>query len=122
MFAHISTVQSFIKAGKLKPLGVTTPTRTAFAPDIPTIAEQGLAGYDIETWWGLFGPANMPKEIVTKLNTAVRDALQNPEIKKQFFARGYETKPSTPEEFGAYVKSENERWRKIVEDSGLQMN
>jgi len=122
MFAHISTVMSFIKAGKLKPLGVTTPARTAFAPEIPTIAEQGLAGYDIETWWGLFGPANMPTDIVTKLNSAVREVLEKPEVKQQFFVRGYETKPSTPEAFGAYVKSENDRWRVIVEKSGLQVN
>jgi tripartite-type tricarboxylate transporter receptor subunit TctC len=122
MFAHVSTVMSFIKSGKLKPLGVTTPMRTAFAPDIPTIAEQGLTGYDIETWWGLFGPAHMPKDIVITLNAAVREVLSKPEIKEQFFKRGYETKPDTPEEFDAYVKSENDRWRKIVEESGLQVN
>jgi tripartite-type tricarboxylate transporter receptor subunit TctC len=122
MFSHLPVVLPLIKAGQLKALGVTTAERSSFAPDIPTIAEQGLTGYDIETWWGLFGPANLPKDIVAILNRAVRQALEKPEIKQLFLARGYETKPSTPEEFGDYVKSENVRWRKIVEESGLQIN
>ena len=122
MFSHLPTVLPLIKAHRLKALGVTTAKRSAFAPDIPTIAEQGLPGYEIVTWWGLFGPAGLPKDIVAKLNGAMRESLEKPEIKQLFFSRGYETKPSTPEEFGAYVKSENDKWRKIIESSGLQIN
>lgn len=122
MFAHLPVALPHIRDGKLKAIGVTTAERSAYAPDIPSIAEQGLAGYDIETWWGLFGPAKLPQPIVTKLNETVREVLTKPDVQKLFFARGYVTKPSTPEEFGAYVQSEHTRWRKIVEDSGMQTN
>jgi len=122
MFAHLPVVLPLIRSGQLKAIGVTTKQRSEFAPDIPTIAEQGLANYNIETWWGVFGPAKMPKDIVSTLNTAIRETLTKPEVKKLFFDRGYETKPSTPEEFGEFVKAEHAKWGKIVEASGLQAN
>ncbi|RDV02013.1 Bug family tripartite tricarboxylate transporter substrate binding protein [Undibacter mobilis] len=122
MFAHLPVVLPLIRSGQLKAIGVTTPQRSEFAPDIPTIAEQGLPNYSIETWWGIFGPAKMPKDIVFTLNTAIRDVLTKPDVKKLFFDRGYETRPTTPEEFGAYVKKEYDRWGKIVEESGMQVN
>lgn len=120
MFAHLPVALPFIKSGQLKALGVTTKERSAFAPDIPTIAEQGLPGYEIVTWWGLFGPANMPKQIVGKLNDALRVSLNQPDIKQHFFSLGYETKPDSPEEFAAFVKAENDKWRKVIIDAGIQ--
>lgn len=119
MFAHLPVALPLIKGGQLKALGVTTRERSAFAPNIPTIAEQGLPGYEIVTWWGLFGPAGLPKDVVTKLNVALRDALNRPEIKEQFFKRGYVTSTDSPEKFAAFVKAENDRWRKIVIELGM---
>ena len=122
MFAHLPVVLPLIRSGQLKAIGVTTKQRSEFAPDIPTIAEQGLPNYSIETWWGVFGPAKMPPDVVGTLNAAVREVLTKPDVKKLFFDRGYETKPSTPEEFGDFVKSEHARWGKIIEASGLHAN
>jgi tripartite-type tricarboxylate transporter receptor subunit TctC len=98
---------------------VTTRERLAFAPDIPTIAEQGLPGYEIVTWWGIFGPAGLPKDVVTRLNIALRDGLNRPEMKERFFKRGYVTSTDSPEKFSAFVKAENDRWSKIVIESGM---
>jgi tripartite-type tricarboxylate transporter receptor subunit TctC len=119
MFAHLPVALPLIRSGRLKALGVTTSKRSDFAPDIPTIAEQGIPGYEIVTWWGIFGPAGLPKDVVAKLNGALRDGLNRPEIKERFFQRGYVTSTNSPEEFGTFVKAENDKWGKIVIDSGM---
>lgn len=122
MFAHLPVALPFIKSKLLNALGVTTPQRSDFAPDIPTIAEQGLSSYAIVTWWGIFAPAGMPKELVTKLNRALQDGLNEPEIKKGFFDRGYVIATTEPDEFAKFVKAENEKWHKIVIESGLNLH
>jgi tripartite-type tricarboxylate transporter receptor subunit TctC len=119
MFAHLPVALPLIKSGRLKALGVTTRERSAFAPEIPTIAEQGLPGYEIVTWWGIFGPAGLSKDVITKLNIALKDSLNRPEIKERFFKRGYVTSTNSPEKFAAFVKAENDRWSKIVIESGM---
>ena len=119
MFAHLPVALPLIRSGRLKALGVTTSKRSNFAPDIPTIAEQGVPGYEIVTWWGIFGPAGMPKEVVAKLNRALQDGLNQPEVKKGFFIRGYVISTNEPEEFGAFVKAENDKWRKVIVESGI---
>ena len=119
MFAHLPVALPYIKTGKLNALGVTTPQRSDFAPEIPTIAEQGLANYSIVTWWGLFAPAGLPPQLVTKLNRALQDSLNEPETKKGFFTRGYVITTNEPEEFAEFVKAENDKWRKIIVESGL---
>jgi tripartite-type tricarboxylate transporter receptor subunit TctC len=119
LFAHLPVALPLIKSGRLKALGVTTSKRSDFAPDIPTIAEQGLPGYEIVTWWGIFGPAGMPKDVIAKLNGALRDGLSRPETAKRFFTRGYVTSTNSPEEFAAFVGAENVKWGKIVVDTGM---
>jgi len=121
MFAHLPVALPLIRAGKLKALGVTTPQRSDFAPDIPTIAEQGLAGYSIVTWWGIFGPAGMPKDIVTKLNHALQEGLNQPDTKKGFFTRGYVIATDEPEHFAKFVQAENDKWRKVIIESGIKV-
>jgi tripartite-type tricarboxylate transporter receptor subunit TctC len=121
MFAHLPVALPFIKSGRLKAIGVTTSNRSAFAPDIPTIAEQGLPNYSIVTWWGIFGPAKLPQEIVTKVNRALQDGLNESETKKGFFTRGYVISTNEPEEFAKFVKDENEKWHKVIVDSGLRV-
>jgi tripartite-type tricarboxylate transporter receptor subunit TctC len=122
MFMHLPVALQLLRTGKLRPIGVTTAERSDFAPDIPTIAEQGLKGYKIVTWWGLFGPANLPPAVVTKLNQALQAALNEPETKKGFFTRGYVVSTDKPEEFAAFVKAENDKWHKIIVESGLKAN
>lgn len=110
-----------VRAGRLRAYGVSSTSRMEIAPDIPTIAEQGVPGYEAVQWFGLLGPAGMPREIVTKLHTAMVRALRDPEVKKRFLDQGAEPKPSSsPEEFGAMIRSELTRWAKVVKDSGIQ--
>jgi tripartite-type tricarboxylate transporter receptor subunit TctC len=121
MFAHLPVALPLIRSGRLKALGVTTSERSDFAPDIPTIAEQGLTGYSIFTWWGIFGPAGMPKEVVAKLNRALQDGLNESQTKQAFFTRGYVISTDSAEDFAKFVKAENDKWHKVIVESGLQV-
>jgi tripartite-type tricarboxylate transporter receptor subunit TctC len=120
MFAHLPLALPLIEEGKLKALGVTTLERSPFAPRIPTIAEQGLAGYQIFTWWGIFGPAGLPPAIVARLNAELGSLLSDAAFRQRAFKLGYELRASSAEEFAAFVKAEHARWGKIVTESGMR--
>ena len=111
-----------VKAGKIRALAVTTAQRSAVAPDVPTLAEAGVAGFDVSAWDGLWAPANTPPAIVAQLNAAVRRSLEDPQVKEALFQRGAEPVPSTPEALGAHVASETARWAKVVKDSGATVD
>ena len=117
----ISTLASAlpqIKSGKLRPLAVTTAQRTSFYPEVPTMSEAGVKGYEFSTWYGLLLPARTPKAIVDRLNADSRKVLASPAVKDAFAAQGLEAGASTPQEFGSYLKSEVEKWGKVVKASG----
>ena len=109
-----------VKAGKLTALGITSATRSGVAPDVPTFAESGLGGYDLENWYGLLAPAGTPRDIIDKLNRETVKALQMPDVKERLNAQGFEIRVSTPEEFAAYIKTEIVKWAKIVKASGAK--
>ena len=109
-----------VKTGKLTALGVTSPKRTVFAPDILTVAEQGFPGYAVEFWMGALAPAATPREIVTKLNAEMVKILQMPDIKERFHSQGFEIYSSTPQQFDAYIKAEVQKWAKVVRESGAK--
>jgi tripartite-type tricarboxylate transporter receptor subunit TctC len=111
-----------VKAGRLKALGVTTAQRSPQMPDVPTIAEAGVPGYEALVWVGLLAPAGTPADIVNKLNGEVGKILRNPEVQQQLSASGVDATPTTPEEFGTYLQSEFEKWGKVVRDSGATVN
>ena len=111
-----------VKAGKLRALAVTTAQRSAVAPDIPTIAESGLAGYEVSAWDGLWAPAGTPPAIIDKLNVAIRKSLEDPAIIDSLFQRGAEPIPGPPGALGAHVVSETTRWAKVVADSGAKVD
>jgi tripartite-type tricarboxylate transporter receptor subunit TctC len=119
----ISTMASAlpnVKAGKLRPLAVTTVKRSSFFPDLPTLDEAGVKGYEFSTWYGLLVPADTPRRVVNVLNSATAKVLQSEDVKGQFAAQGLEPTPSTPEQFGAYLKSEVAKWGKVVKASGAK--
>jgi tripartite-type tricarboxylate transporter receptor subunit TctC len=120
-FPATSAVIPHARAGKLRALAVTTPRRSSMAPDIPTVAESGIPGYDVTTWYGLMFPAGTPKEIVERLHGAAVSALAHPAVKERFATTDLEPHSSTPEEFGAYIRREIVKWAKVIKASGIQV-
>jgi tripartite-type tricarboxylate transporter receptor subunit TctC len=119
-FPSTSAVVPHVRAGKLRALAVTTVQRSSMAPDIPTLAESGVPGYDVSSWYGLVVPAGTPKEIIARLNAAAAGALGNPEVKKRFATTDLEPAGSTPEQFGALIRSETAKWAKVIKESGMR--
>jgi tripartite-type tricarboxylate transporter receptor subunit TctC len=110
-----------VRSGRLRTYGVTSSQRMSIAPDIPTIAEQGVPGYEAVQWWGMLAPANTQRDIIMKLHAAMLRALQDPEVKRRLLDDGAEIKPSaTPEEFGAMMRSEVAKWARVVKEARIQ--
>ena len=120
-FDNLATASANIKAGKLKALAVTTAKRSAMLPDVPAVAET-LKDFEIDTWWGLVAPAGTPADVVAKLNAAFVAALNSPEAKTRFAALMAEPVASSPEQFGAFMKSELGKYEKIVKASGAKVD
>ncbi len=114
------TAHAQLKAGKVKALAVSSSTRFAGSPEIPSAAEAGIAGMDVKLWFGLFAPARTPKSIVAKLNREIGDILRAPETQETFLKQGVAAAPSTPEELGDWVKSELARWTPIIQAAGIK--
>ena len=121
MFDNMPSSLPLVKDGKLRALGVTSAQRSAAAPDIPTIAEQGLPGFDAVSWFALFAPAGTPKAIVDKLQVEVKKILVSPEVGRKLAEIGLEVVGSTPEELAAYQRSEITKWAKVVKESGAKV-
>ncbi len=109
-----------VKAGTVRALGISTSKRLAIAPDLPTIAEAGLPGYEVMGWNGLLAPANTPRPIVDKLNKAVVTALQSPEVQKLLAEQGLEPAGNSPEEFASLMHADIEKWIRVTRDAGIQ--
>jgi len=122
LITPMAQVMPYVTAGKLKALAVTGAKRSTLAPNVPTMAEAGVPGYEFNTWYGILVPAGTPKAIITKMNLGIRAALQNEEVLKRFAAGGLEATPSTPEEFNRYLRAEIAKWAKVIKEAKLQAN
>lgn len=111
-----------VQAGKARALGISSPQRSPNYPDIPTIAESGVPGFEVTAWGGLVGPANMPKDVVARLNSELRTALVSPAVRDRFRTLGAEVSYSTPEEFREISRRETVKWAKIVKFSGARVD
>ena len=118
MFATTSTSLQHIRSGKLRALAVTTAKRSALVPELPTMIEAGMPGFEVNNWYGLVAPAKVPADIIATLNRQVRVALESPEVKDSMVKQGLDPAGGTPEEFGAYIKSELAKWAKVIRASG----
>ncbi|MGZ5064822.1 MAG: tripartite tricarboxylate transporter substrate binding protein [Usitatibacter sp.] len=120
MFDNAPNVLPQVKAGRLRALAQTGASRSAVAPDIPTVAEAGVPGYELTVWFGLVAPAGTPREVVGKLNAEVLKILAMPDVRERFLAQGVEPLGSTPEEFRDHIRAQMAKWGKVVRDAGVQ--
>jgi tripartite-type tricarboxylate transporter receptor subunit TctC len=120
MFANVADIGSQIKSGKVKPLAVTTAKRAASLPEVPTMAEAGLQGFEIVSWFGLLAPAGTPAPIVSRLNAETVKVLERDDIQATLAKQGLEVAPGTPEQFAAHIKSEIAKFTKIGKAAGIK--
>jgi tripartite-type tricarboxylate transporter receptor subunit TctC len=120
MFDNTPNVLPHVRAGKLKALAVSTKARTALAPEVPSVDEAGVPGYEVSVWFGVLTVAGTPREVVQRLNAEMVRILASPEVKDRFGKMGVEVVAGTPEHFGSFLKSEVERWAKVVRDAGIK--
>jgi tripartite-type tricarboxylate transporter receptor subunit TctC len=121
-FPTIPSALPLIHAGKLRALAVTSPSRATALPDVPTIAEAGLAGYDASSWYGLLAPARTPAAVVSKLQAAVAKAMQNPSLRKLLLTEGLEPVGSTPDAFAKTIQEDVAKWGNLVKRTDAHLN
>ncbi|MBI1989333.1 MAG: tripartite tricarboxylate transporter substrate binding protein [Betaproteobacteria bacterium] len=109
-----------VKNGRLRAIGVTGAKRASVAPDIPTIAEAGVPGYEVVQWFGVLAPAHTPRDIIARLHAGIVRAVQDPAIRERFSSDGAETVGSTPEEFAAVIRADLGKWSKVIKDAGIK--
>ncbi|MVW72436.1 MULTISPECIES: tripartite tricarboxylate transporter substrate binding protein [unclassified Bordetella] len=122
MFDNLAAAAPMIKDGKVKALAVTTLDRSSLLPDVPTMDQAGVKGFDLGTWFGVFTTGGTPPEVVAKLNQAYAEALRDPEIRTRLLAMGSEAEPMTAEAFAEFVKKEKDKYQEIVKLSGASLN
>lgn len=121
-FDGMPSALQHVQAGRLRVLAITSSKRSGTIPDVPTVAESGLPGFDVNLWLGFMAPAGTPPDVVGKLNAAVNEAVQSPGVRERFAKMGLEPAPRTPEQFGALIKSEIARWSSIIRKSGAKVD
>lgn len=121
MFANTLSSLPMVKAGRLRALAISSHKRSPSAPDLPTVAESGIPGFEASTWFGMLAPARTPKAIIARLNGEVRKILQMPDVLERLKAQGADPIGSTPEEFRDYIKSELVKWEKVVKAAGVRI-
>jgi len=120
--SSIPTLMGHIKNGKMRPIAVTSLKRAAYLPQVPTIAESGYKGFDAVTWFGILGPARLPKDMVARLNADINKALKDAELQKKLGEQGADVEGGTPEQFGKLIQGDIARWGKIVKESGAKVD
>jgi tripartite-type tricarboxylate transporter receptor subunit TctC len=118
MFNGMLATYPMVKGGKLKALAISSAKRFSAAPDIPTVAESGLPGFETGSFQGIVAPAGTPPDVVEKLHQTITKILASPEMKERLINAGAETRPGSPSEFGAFIRDEKARWAKVVKESG----
>jgi tripartite-type tricarboxylate transporter receptor subunit TctC len=121
LFADIPQVMEHIKSGRLKALAVTTNRRSASLPDIPTIAEVGFPGYEVPVWYGVFGPAGMPRDVVDKLASNLKEVLELPAVKEKLTGWGVSPVGSTPAEFDSFIQAQASNWSKVIKGANIKI-
>ena len=122
MFHGLHLSLPYMRTGKLRGLGVTSPKRSPLMPDLVTLSEAGLRDFEVNTWYGILGPAGVPKEIVTRLNGAILKAIETASVRQRMVDQGLDIIGSTPEQFGKAIAEEKDKWAKVVQQSGARVD
>jgi tripartite-type tricarboxylate transporter receptor subunit TctC len=122
MFDSITSAKPHLQSGKLRALAVTTAKRSKALPNVPTMAEAGVAGYDVSPWFAVFAPAGTPKAVVAKINKALLDAMKQPDVIERLDAIGAEPVGSTPEELATHLARETAMWTKLINERGIKLD
>ncbi|HWX26790.1 MAG TPA: tripartite tricarboxylate transporter substrate binding protein [Steroidobacteraceae bacterium] len=122
IFDNLPSALPMAKSGKLVAIAVSGSHRSALVPDVPTVAESGLPGFDVTTWYGLVAPASVPDDIVNKLSAEVATILARPDVRERLTTAGTEPQSMTPQEFATFIGGEQAKWRKLIADAGLTLN
>lgn len=122
MFPNLPSAVPFIQNGRLRALGVTTATRSAAAPQIPTLAEAGIAGYDMSTWYGMIGPTNMPADVVNKLNAELRAVLNDAQVREKLVSHGVDPIIGSSNQFGVFMQDETKRWTMLLKQIKVKVD
>ena len=120
--ADIATIQPQIKSGRIKILGVMSKERSSLAPDVPTLSESGVPGFESNGWFAILAPNLTPSSIITKLNTEITTVLKQPEVMEKFAQAGLEPLTSSPEQLSQYIKSESTKWSAVIKQSGAKID
>ncbi|WP_459616804.1 Bug family tripartite tricarboxylate transporter substrate binding protein [Bordetella sp. 2513F-2] len=122
MFDNLAAAAPLIKDGKVRALAVTTTERSSLLPDVPTVQQAGVAGFDLGTWFGVFTTGGVPADVVARLNQAYADAMRQPDVRQRLLTMGSEAQPMTPEAFAEFVKTEKGKYQELVKLSGASLN
>ncbi|CAM4390456.1 ABC transporter substrate-binding protein [Bordetella tumbae] len=120
MFTDLASGLPFVQSGQLRALAVSTAERSTIVPDLPSMREAGVSDFDLNSWNGYFGPAGLPPEIVTKLNAAINQIVNKPDVRKRLADLGFDAFSGTPESFAAFVSEQRDLWGKLIKDAGIQ--
>ena len=121
LFSNVSFTMPQVKAGKVRAVAVSSVKRSSAVPDLPTVAEAGVPGFELTSWYGVLGPARTPPAIIASLHAEIRKALDAPDIRARMANDGNEIVASTPREFGAYIAAEIPKWARVIKRSGARM-
>ena len=120
MFLNPAAVLPHVKAGTLRAIAITSPTRQPYLPDLPTVTESGVPGFEVSSWFGLFAPAGTPASVIAKVNADLHKIMAQPDVREQFTLRGDEPFAGTPEQAGNYLKSEITKWNKVIKSASIK--
>lgn len=120
MFDTLAAIKHLVTTGRVRSLAVTTATRSPVVPEVPTMMEAGLPGYQTSSWGGILAPAGTPKAVVDKLNAQINKILAEPDVRERLRNLGIEPAGGTPEQFGKYIQTELTKWAKVASDAGIQ--
>ena len=120
MFAALGSIANMLGTNKIKAIGVAANARTPLLPEVPTIAESGIKDFEVVNWFGIVGPANMPRPVVDRLNQAINRVVQAPETKERFSNLGFEPRGGTPEDLDRHIKAEIARWASVIKSQAIK--